>query len=822
MSSNEQPRTPSPVPKREADVNADGASEIAKSSGMPPHLNDSPVKPAGLMSISRKVIEAGPDASSKDLDVDFLTEHLRPCPEKSYLKLQANPMVANYTEQIMNAPEEFAMYQPMAELLTLLSKTIHKSIPKGDKQRLSLQSERPIVFLDHHSCTITRFPVGDPKEFPDIVGVFQPRDMKTLKVHNDGTYREVPYHRIETVVEAKVRGKQAEGRRQASSYIHHILQARPDRPSYYGMSATQDSFQLYYGSPLGLRAAAHIPWTDLKTLCAYVYSLYDPPDGHVLYDRTIIWSEPPNQPNSPAMWNLTVDGEKYYGARIVFLGYPFGRRTTVFRITRLNLPPVIIKEFYLESGRRYEEVDLLAHIHLEGYVPGVVRVFASETVESDDAVVVFREAATEETRTKQRIVFGDFGMDLEYAKTVNDLLKAVYDVLEMHRTVASRREVLHRDMSIFNIMMYPQRSPSKGVKWMEDVPPLIDAVLAGQLSDSEIPPIPCGLMIDYDHSALLGHVKAAPRIHEAIRRELKHRTGTPAYIARAVTIASFPCGLEHIYYLQMPSLRGKAKDLYVQAYGRERYDKYTDDPTAGTYHGGLPRRASWRELQELAFTLPFYHRWEYDAESVFWTMYSVLLRVLPQNAVESPDTADSLELAWEKLKTHKIPETPRQVTNYDDVRQPILGYRKDKFIGAFLPVMQDVASMLQLIAEQVSPTYALMDPPPPFDDHLHEAIQRLILQYLVDHQDTPIPLTPGVLRSVDPKLKKDGRELGTYGSHLYDSVETGTGSKRPREEHESSKRRVQPKRGVTNDFTSPREDDARILKGLWNNEVRDD
>lgn len=35
-----------------------------------------------------------------------------------------------------------------------------------------------------------------------------------------------------------------------------------------------------------------------------------------------------------------------------------------------------------------------------------------------------------ETRTRQRIVFSDFGMALQYAKTVNDLLKAAYDVLE--------------------------------------------------------------------------------------------------------------------------------------------------------------------------------------------------------------------------------------------------------------------------------------------------------------------------------------------------------------------------------------------------------
>ncbi|KAH9903403.1 hypothetical protein C8Q73DRAFT_635278 [Cubamyces lactineus] len=654
---------------------------------------------------------------------------------------------------------------------------------------------------------------------PDIVGVFQPTDARTLKIHTDGTYREVPYHRIETVVEAKYKGLQAEGRRQASSYIHHILQARPDRPSYYGMSATPDAFQLFYGSPLGLKAAALVPWTDLKTLCAYVYSLYDPPDGHILHDRTITWSEPPNQPNSPALWDLTVDGEKYYGARIIFLGYPFGRRTTVFRITRLNLPPVVIKEFYLEDGRRYEEVDLLDHIHEEGYVPGVVRVFASETVESDSTQITFSD--TTETRTKQRIVFGDFGVDLEYAKTVNDLLMAVYDVLEIHRTVASRREVLHRDMSIFNIMMYPQRSPSEGVKWMEDVPPLIDEVLAGRLSDSDIPPIPRGLMIDYDHSALLGHAKAAPRVHEAIRRELKHRTGTPMYIARAVTIAAFPCKFEHLNYLRMPTLGGKAKELYIQAYGKTRYDQYTDDLKGFTRHGGLPRRDDFKDIQKIAETMSFFHRWEYDAESVFWTMYAVLLRAKPRNAEETPSAVTALKAAWGTLKAHTIPDTPDELVPYTDVRQPLLGYNEAQFVAAFHPIMKDVAILLQRIAEQVSPTYALMDPLPPFDDHLHEAMQRLILEYLVDHEQNPIPLVPGVVRWAGTDLKKDGRELGTYGSHMQElTAETGTGSKRPRTGDESSSRRVLPKRGATNDPDRSREDDARILRGLWKDDPR--
>ncbi|KAH9903438.1 hypothetical protein C8Q73DRAFT_751369 [Cubamyces lactineus] len=791
MSSNVLPRTPPRASQHERGVaNAGGGSGIAQSF----------------------VIGAGPDAMSTDIEANFFSVHLRPCPEKPYLRLQQNAEVVTYTREIMDAPEEYAMYRPMAQLLTLLSKKIFDSIPSRDKRRLHLQPERPVIFLDHHSCSLTRFPVGDPKEFPDIVGVLKPADMGTLAVHTDGSYREIPFHCVETVVEAKVKGKQTEGRRQVSSYIHHLLQARPDRPAYYGMNGIQDSFQLFYGSPLGLRASALVPWTDLKTLCAYVYSLYDPPDGHILYDRTIEWSEPPHVPNplgSP-MWRLTVNGETYDGARIVFLGYPYGRRTTVFRIDRVARSPIIIKEYYLENGRRYNEAELLAQIHADGYVPGVVRVVASETVESDGEAVIFTEANSTETRTKQRLVFGDFGVDLEYAESVNDLLMAVYDVLEVHRTVASKRKVLHRDMSLFNILMYPQRPPCEDALWMQNMPPLITEVLSGVISQS-IPPTPLGLLIDYDHACKLEDAEGPSENHEAIRRELKFRTGTPMYIARAVTVAAFPCSAACLVYQRMPELFGKAKELYISAYGQERYDRYTDPPKGFIFHGGVPRPECSEDIEEIAQSLPFYHRWEYDAESIFWTMYSVLLRVRPLDGQEADGSDTSLEAAWGLLKAHTIPEG-KKTKAYADQRDLILQYKKQDFRAAFMPIMEDVANLLLDIKRQVTSTWAVMDPPPPFDDHLHEAIQRLILQYLVRHADDPIPLTPGVLRSAVPK--KDGRELGAYGSQLNASTHIKSVSKRPREDDDSSGRRVSL-RQAADDFTRPRDNDPLVFREPW-------
>ena len=46
--------------------------------------------------------------------------------------------------------------------------------------------------------------------------------------------------------------------------------------------------------------------------------------------------------------------------------------------------------------------------------------------------------------------------------------------------------------------------------------------------------------------------------------------------------------------------------------------------------------------------------------------------------------------------------------------------------------MGKVGTLLCNLAQQVAPSYPLMDKPPPRADHLHEAMQRLILNYL-DH-----------------------------------------------------------------------------------------
>ena len=98
-----------------------------------------------------------------------------------------------------------------------------------------------IVFLDHHRHSLTHFPTERPEDKPDIVGVFQ--RYEGYEHDQTGSYKNVPYHRVETVVEAKAiyGGGEVGGRAQATRYAFKLQQARPDRPGLYVLSIKLDS-----------------------------------------------------------------------------------------------------------------------------------------------------------------------------------------------------------------------------------------------------------------------------------------------------------------------------------------------------------------------------------------------------------------------------------------------------------------------------------------------------------------------------------------------------------------------------------------------------
>ncbi|TFK81817.1 hypothetical protein K466DRAFT_323716 [Polyporus arcularius HHB13444] len=102
---------------------------------------------------------------------------------------------------------------------------------------------------------------------------------------------------------------------------------------------------------------------------------------------------------------------------------------------------------------------------------------------------------------------------------------------------------------------------------------------------------------------------------------------------------------------------------------------------------------------------------------------------------------------WKDLREHFIPDQP---SRYRDTRDAIFMMGDTQWEEHFYPEMRDVAYLLFRISQQIAPEYEYWTPRPP-DDHLHEAVQRLILQYLVDHRDMDIPLLPGRSRPTQPE-----------------------------------------------------------------------
>ena len=201
----------------------------------------------------------------------------------------------------------------------------------------------------------------------------------------------------------------------------------------------------------------------------------------------------------------------------------------------------------------------------------------------------------------------------------------------------------------------------------------------------------------------------------------------------------------------MPELSEKARQLYINAYGEARYARYND--MGFTRHGVSPP-----DLQE-EYDTPraSCHRPKHGVESVYWSLVWARLSVRPKGIEEKPESVHAFEANWVNLLSHKVSARP---SSYTDPRGLTLKQAEQRWRARFLGDMLDVGTLLFKIFRQIRPEYTLCgDELQP--DHLHEAVQRLILQYLVDHDD--IPLDPKNPRPIPQS--RIYRHLG-LSSHL--------------------------------------------------------
>ena len=272
--------------------------------------------------------------------------------------------------------------------------------------------KHPYYFLDFHNSIPLCHPFEDLSR-PDLIVV-------------EGKPRgRVPYYKVVSVLECKPVNQ--DGRAQVTSYMSLHMDARPDMPGVYGLWVGPEGYQVLWSDASGVTASPKSSWDACELLAAYVYSLYYPPADHILFDQAITSPTTPRLGSNKPRW--TIAGhlkDPYRACEWIFTASSWGRRTNVWKHEIKGKGPVVVKVTYRDNKRRFEEEILIQKIHRNGIFPGVVRTLEPAVHYQD----ITTPPSTYSRRTKTRLIMGSYGESLLQAKSVKDLLMAIYDIVE--------------------------------------------------------------------------------------------------------------------------------------------------------------------------------------------------------------------------------------------------------------------------------------------------------------------------------------------------------------------------------------------------------
>ncbi|TEB25625.1 hypothetical protein FA13DRAFT_1817342 [Coprinellus micaceus] len=315
------------------------------------------------------------------------------------------------------------------------------------------------------------------------------------------------------------------------TYIHYWLSARPDRNAALAFLTTPDTLVVYLafqGSPATLKA--ELDWTDtclLNLLVVVFHCLYEPgPFGMGAYTRT--------NTESSNVFDLQIREHRLPGFTPTYSCCPFQTRTHI--LVRVEGCPIgkqtvrVIKDQLNRTGKRCKEADLYEWIHSGGRVPGVAQLVLKHTFPSGPDL----EAPG---RCRDIIGLQEYGQPIMQAETLLDVLKILYDLVELTRFLRVHRRVLHRDISVGNVMFVPHAMDPKSVQCRkreldecERAKDLESVCFIDHLLDSKAHVYDTSLLlIDFNNAEILDNETG-----DETENVATIRTGTPGFIARAV------------------------------------------------------------------------------------------------------------------------------------------------------------------------------------------------------------------------------------------------------------------------------------------------
>ncbi|KDQ22028.1 hypothetical protein PLEOSDRAFT_1110142 [Pleurotus ostreatus PC15] len=525
----------------------------------------------------------------------------------------------------------------------------------------------------------------------------------------------LPWYLVSSTVEWQ--GERDPGTQIASAlypggYLELANHCRPDLVTMYGILASPGGYSILYHSPFGVQESREFGWSDVGTLLAYIYTLYAPRPDLPSRDPTISRATTTDIYAPPA-WNVCAGGEVYENCVS-----KCGRDKTW--VARAGASPVTIKDTYRDVGACFREGEIYDILHKNGPAPGFLKVKKEYDVRCGGRRIAVTSGNV--TWVKKRLVMHTYGQPLRKCASLVEFLKCMYDILEAHRWAVQERNILHRDISMGNILVHADDlDDGQQFTDLEHRPIFVNEVLNG---DFRAPPM--GRLADMDNAAELDPEKAVSLNFVLKKNRLKVqplrcRVGTPMYIARSPAAARI---LDYdLCFDFMPELPSDLAEKYCKAYSTDRSGMRTFEEGELSFHGGIvdrKMRTEYRDNRALRATR-FQHRPRHDAESVFWCMAVFLLLAVPLGS-PAQDAGDlPLYHAWTCIGDHDL--DPAVI----DERPTLIHARRwEHWLHKDLA---HAGQLMNLLADQVSPEWSLLTPPPHMFN-LHEAMQRILLTYI--------------------------------------------------------------------------------------------
>ena len=229
--------------------------------------------------------------------------------------------------------------------------------------------------------------------------------------------------------------------KQAVSYLHYLLLARPDLHVAQGLLTTEASITFLLGiGGLGLRSLK-LPWGKevYKVAYAFIYRLYDPGDfadrAYKLVDSKAMQyldSDPSLAKDVVVPYNVDLEVKGTTSPAVcrnfvpIYASNPFETRTHVLsnpssKVTIHNKPLTVLKDQLCRLGTRFDEHTILDAVHQRGQVPGVVEMVYQARIESPFL-----------THKREKYLTGlrQSGRPFLAIETLQQILETGFDVLE--------------------------------------------------------------------------------------------------------------------------------------------------------------------------------------------------------------------------------------------------------------------------------------------------------------------------------------------------------------------------------------------------------